>query len=151
MIASAATSGPILIHTITGELLRRLSPEETRPSQVIFSNDGFILCCFGKQKLVNFTINGAKVHEQMLDEEVSTLILNSDGNIAVSAGNNGKIYLHDAWTLKTLHSFPKCDTAIQHLSLTHDQQTIISGMKSGSVVAFKVDFKKWHISKTGKF
>ena len=36
MIASAATSGPILIHTITGELLRRLSPEETRPSQVIF-------------------------------------------------------------------------------------------------------------------
>jgi len=151
MIASAATSGPILIHTITGELLRRLSPEETRPSQVIFSNDGFILCCFGKQKLVNFTINGAKVHEQMLEEEVSTLILNSDGNIAVSAGDNGKIYLHDAWTLKTLHSFPKCDTAIQHLALTHDQQTIISGMKSGSVVAFKVDFKKWHISKTGKF
>ena len=74
---------------------------------IFFSNDGFILCCFGKQKLVNFTINGAKVHEQMLDEEVSTLILNSDGNIAVSAGNNGKIYLHDAWTLKTLHSFPK--------------------------------------------
>lgn len=151
MIASAASTGPILIHTITGELLRRLSPEETRPSQVIFSNDGFILCCFGGKKLVNFTINGAKVHEKVIQHEVSTLILNTEGNIAISAGAHGKIELHDAWTLEPLYSFPKCDTAIQHLALTHDQQTIISGMKSGSVVAFKVDFKKWHLSKSGKF
>ena len=41
--------------------------------------------------------------------------------------------------------------AINFLALTHDQQTLIAAMKSGSVVAFKIDFTKWHPSKRGIF
>lgn len=155
MIASAAKTGPILIHTITGELLRRLVPDPSwdalNATQVTFSNDGFILCCFGTNHLVNYTVNGTKVHDEILEDSVETMILSNDGNYAMVAGKAGKIELRDAWTLKLLHTFPKCDTAIQHLALTHDQHTLISAMKSGSVVAFKIDFTQWHPSKRGVF
>jgi len=155
MIASAALTGPILIHTITGELLRRLVPDPSwdalNATQVIFSNDGFILCCFGERHLVNYTVNGTQVHDMYANDTVDTLILSNDGNYAMSAGREGKIELRDAWSLELLHTFPKCDTSIQHLALTHDQLTLISAMKSGSVVAFVVDFSKWHPCKRGVF
>ena len=30
---------------------------------VIFSNDGFLLTCYGDNHLVNYTVNGSKVHD----------------------------------------------------------------------------------------
>ena len=92
MIASSAKQGPVLIHTITGELLRRLAPpseslrkwfknlfydwsrfstsfdqsesESLKSARhIIFSNDGFLLACYGDRHLVNYTVNGSKVHD----------------------------------------------------------------------------------------
>ena len=31
--------------------------------QIIFSNDGFLLACYGANHLVNYTVNGSKVHD----------------------------------------------------------------------------------------
>jgi len=84
-------------------------------------------------------------------DNVETLILSTDGNYCLNGGTSGRVELRDAWTLELLHSFPKCDTSINYLSLTHDQATLIAAMKSGSVVAFKIDFSKWHPSKRGVF
>ena len=30
---------------------------------IIFSNDGFLLACYGDRHLVNYTVNGSKVHD----------------------------------------------------------------------------------------
>lgn len=153
MIASSAKQGPVLIHTITGELLRRLAPpsESLSARHIIFSNDGFLLACYGDRHLVNYTVNGSKVHDIQAGDGVNTLILSTDGNYCLNGGADGRVELRDAWTLDLLHTFPKCDTAINFLALTHDQQTLIAAMKSGSVVAFKIDFTKWHPSKRGIF
>jgi len=32
-------------------------------SNIIFSNDGFLLACYGSNHLVNYTVNGSKVHD----------------------------------------------------------------------------------------
>jgi WD40 repeat protein len=102
-------------------------------------------------------VNGSKVHDSKVidgDEnkvKVNTLILSTDGNYSLNGGDDGRVELRDAWTLDLLHTFPKCDTSINYLSLTHDQQTLIAAMKSGSVVAFKIDFTRWHPCKRGIF
>ena len=98
--------------------------------------------------------------------KVNTLILSTDGNYSLNGGDDGRVELRDAWTLDLLHTFPKvrfvkfkksnylfqkCDTSINYLSLTHDQQTLVAAMKSGSVVAFKIDFTRWHLCKRGVF
>ena len=74
---------------------------------MLFSNDGFILCCWGGRHLVNYTVNGTQVHQALLEFDAATIILSNDGNYAMHAGIEGKISLRDAWTLELLHSFPK--------------------------------------------
>jgi hypothetical protein len=43
-----------------------------------------------------------------------------------------------------MYSFPLCDASILALDMAHEQRTIIAGMATGSIVAFNVNFSKWH-------
>ena len=89
------------------------------------------------EKLKIFVVTECPINTVQAGDGVNTLILSTDGNYCLNGGSDGRVELRDAWTLDLLHTFPKCDTAINFLAMTHDQQTLIAAMKSGSVVAFK--------------
>ncbi|MEQ2209429.1 hypothetical protein XENOCAPTIV_030004, partial [Xenoophorus captivus] len=67
-----------------------------------------------------------------------------DGQNLVTGGDNGVVEVWQACDFKQLYIYPGCDAGIRAMDLSHDQRTLITGMASGSIVAFNIDFNRWH-------
>lgn len=154
LIASASNStdntGEILLHTITGSLLRKLRIGSDIPlslnaivEHLDFSNEGFVVSCYSDGTFISWSINGKIIsHNRVIDDKINAIAMSNDGQYLAFGGRKGEVKVWDAFNLKPVSKFPQCDTAIRDLSLTHDQKYIITAMQSGSIVAFRIDFKK---------
>ncbi|KAF6084574.1 neurobeachin [Phyllostomus discolor] len=153
LVISGAKEGPCLVHTITGDLLRALEGPENCPSPrlISVSSEGHCIIYYERGRLSNFSINGKLLAQMEINDSTRALLLSSDGQNLVTGGDNGVVEVWQACDFKQLYIYPGCDAGIRAMDLSHDQRTLITGMASGSIVAFNIDFNRWHYEHQNRY
>ncbi|KAE8287405.1 Neurobeachin Lysosomal-trafficking regulator 2 Protein BCL8B [Larimichthys crocea] len=145
--------GPCLVHTITGDLLRALEGPELcqRPRLISVSSEGHCIIYYERGRFCNFSINGKLLAQMEVNDSTRAILLSSDGQNLVTGGDNGVVEVWQACDFKQLYIYPGCDAGIRAMDLSHDQRTLITGMASGSIVAFNIDFNRWHYEHQNRY
>ncbi|XP_051902133.1 neurobeachin a isoform X10 [Hippocampus zosterae] len=153
LVISGAKEGPCLVHTITGDLLRALEgPELCRqPRLISVSSEGHCIIYYDRGRFCNFSINGKLLAQMEVNDSTRAILLSSDGQNLVTGGDNGVVEVWQACDFKQLYIYPGCDAGIRAMDLSHDQRTLITGMASGSIVAFNIDFNRWHYEHQNRY
>uniref|UniRef100_A0A674MUF3 Neurobeachin n=1 Tax=Takifugu rubripes TaxID=31033 RepID=A0A674MUF3_TAKRU len=153
LVISGAKEGPCLVHTITGDLLRALEAPELfqRPRVISVSSEGHCIICYERGRFCNFSINGKLLAQMEVKDSTRAIVLSSDGHNLVTGGDNGVVEVWQACDFKQLYVYPGCDAGIRAMDLSHDQRTLITGMVSGSIVAFNIDFNRWHYEHQNRY
>uniref|UniRef100_A0AAR2KXF5 Neurobeachin n=1 Tax=Pygocentrus nattereri TaxID=42514 RepID=A0AAR2KXF5_PYGNA len=153
LVISGAKEGPCLVHTITGDLLRALEGLDncTLPRLISVSSEGHCIICYERGQFCNFSINGKLLAQMEINDSTRAILLSSDGQTLVSGGDNGVVEVWQACDFKQLYIYPGCDAGIRAMDLSHDQRTLITGMASGSIVAFNIDFNRWHFEHQNRY
>ncbi|RXN02560.1 neurobeachin isoform X1 [Labeo rohita] len=146
IVISGAKEGPCLVHTITGDLLRALEGPDScvLPRLISVSSEGHCIIYYDRGQFCNFSINGKLLAQMEINDSARAILLSSDGQNLVTGGDNGVVEVWQACDFKQLYVYPGCDAGIRAMDLSHDQRTLITGMASGSIVAFNIDFNRWH-------
>uniref|UniRef100_A0A8C5B487 Neurobeachin a n=1 Tax=Gadus morhua TaxID=8049 RepID=A0A8C5B487_GADMO len=153
LVISGAKEGPCLVHTITGDLLRALEGPDLcqRPRLISVSSEGHCIICYERGRFCNFSINGKLLAQMEVNDSSRAILLSSDGQNLVTGGDNGVVQVWQACDFKQLYIYPGCDAGIRAMDLSHDQRTLITGMASGSIVAFNIDFNRWHYEHQNRY
>ncbi|KAG9264625.1 neurobeachin isoform X6 [Astyanax mexicanus] len=153
LVISGAKEGPCLVHTITGDLLRALEGPDNccLPRLISVSSEGHCIICYERGQFCNFSINGKLLAQMEINDSTRALLLSSDGQTLVTGGDNGVVEVWQACDFKQLYVYPGCDAGIRAMDLSHDQRTLITGMASGSIVAFNIDFNRWHYEHQNRY
>ncbi|XP_038150368.1 neurobeachin [Cyprinodon tularosa] len=153
LVISGAKEGPCLVHTITGDLLRALEgPENYQcPRLISVSSEGHCIICYERGHFCNFSINGKLLAQMEVNDTIRAILLSSDGHNLVTGGDNGVVKVWQACDFRQLYIYPGCDAGIRAMDLSHDQRTLITGMASGSIVAFNIDFNRWHYEHQNRY
>ncbi|XP_077954702.1 neurobeachin [Gasterosteus aculeatus] len=146
LVISGAKEGPCLVHTITGDLLRALEGPDyyQYPRLISVSSEGHCIIYYERGHFCNFSINGKLLAQMEVNDSTRAILLSSDGHNLATGGDNGVVEVWQACDFKPLYVYPGCDAGIRAMDLSHDQRTLITGMASGSIVAFNIDFNRWH-------
>ncbi|CAF0718488.1 unnamed protein product [Brachionus calyciflorus] len=145
LVISASQNGPILVHTVYGELLRQFENDSDvldDPTQLYMLPDAENVCAIYKNNHVAFfTINGNKlVDTQIQDDIIYSLTMSQDGQYLVLGGEKGLVYIYRSHDLSVAYTFPQCDASIKSLVITQDQKYIIAGLSTGCLIVFNVNF-----------
>ncbi|KAM6933600.1 neurobeachin isoform 2-T2 [Xenentodon cancila] len=153
LVISGAKEGPCLVHTITGDLLRALEgPEHYQsPRLITVSSEGHCIIYYERGHFCNFSINGKLLAQMEVNDSTRAILLSSDGHNLVTGGDNGVVEVWQACDFKKLYIYPGCDAGVRAMDLSHDQRTLITGMASGSIVAFNIDFNRWHYEHQNRY
>ncbi|KAM3616421.1 uncharacterized protein V6R79_017627 [Siganus canaliculatus] len=153
LVISGAKEGPCLVHTITGDLLRALEgPDHYQcPRLITVSSEGHCIIYYEKGRFCNFSINGKLLAQMEVNDSTRAILLSSDGHNLVTGGDNGVVEVWQACDFKQLYVYPGCDAGVRAMDLSHDQRTLITGMVSGSIVAFNIDFNRWHYEHQNRY
>nr|XP_046245573.1 neurobeachin isoform X1 [Scatophagus argus] len=153
LVISGAKEGPCLVHTITGDLLRALEGPDhyQRPRLMSVSSEGHCIIYYERGRFCNFSINGKLLAQMEVNDSTRTILLSSDGHNLVTGGDNGVVEVWQACDFRQLYIYPGCDAGIRAMDLSHDQRTLITGMVSGSIVAFNIDFNRWHYEHQNRY
>uniref|UniRef100_A0A3Q2NNT0 Neurobeachin n=1 Tax=Fundulus heteroclitus TaxID=8078 RepID=A0A3Q2NNT0_FUNHE len=153
LVISGAKEGPCLVHTITGDLLRALEGPELcmQPRLISVSSEGHCIIYYERGRFCNFSINGKLLAQMEVNDSSRAILLSSDGQNLVTGGDNGVVEVWQACDFKQLYIYPGCDAGIRAMDLSHDQRTLITGMASGSIVAFNIDFNRWHYEHQNRY
>uniref|UniRef100_A0A803TIV0 Neurobeachin n=1 Tax=Anolis carolinensis TaxID=28377 RepID=A0A803TIV0_ANOCA len=153
LVISGAKEGPCLVHTITGDLLRALEGTENclYPRLISVSSEGHCIIYYDRGRFSNFSINGKLLAQMEINDSTRAILLSSDGQNLVTGGDNGVVEVWQACDFKQLYIYPGCDAGIRAMDLSHDQRTLITGMASGSIVAFNIDFNRWHYEHQNRY
>ncbi|KAM9733236.1 neurobeachin isoform 4-T4 [Menidia menidia] len=153
LVISGAKEGPCLVHTITGDLLQALEgPDNYQfPRLITVSSEGHCIIYYERGCFCNFSINGKLLAQMEVNDSIKAILLSSDGHNLVTGGDNGVVEVWQACDFKRLYIYPGCDAGIRAMDLSHDQRTLITGMASGSIVAFNIDFNRWHFEHQNRY
>ncbi|XP_034024289.1 neurobeachin [Thalassophryne amazonica] len=153
LVISGAKEGPCLVHTITGDLLRALEGPDhyQNPRLISVSSEGHCIIYYDRGCFCNFSINGKLLAQMEINDSTRAMLLSSDGHNLVTGGDNGVVEVWQACDFKQLYIYPGCDAGIRAMDLSHDQRTLITGMASGSIVAFNIDFNRWHFEHRNRY
>ncbi|XP_075418866.1 neurobeachin isoform X2 [Tenrec ecaudatus] len=153
LVISGAKEGPCLVHTITGDLLRALDGPASClfPRLISVSSEGHCIIYYERGRFSNFSINGKLLAQMEINDSTRAILLSSDGQNLVTGGDNGVVEVWQACDFKQLYIYPGCDAGIRAMDLSHDQRTLITGMASGSIVAFNIDFNRWHYEHQNRY
>ncbi|KAA8594124.1 hypothetical protein FQN60_004958, partial [Etheostoma spectabile] len=144
------------------------------PRLISVSSEGHCIINYERGCFCNFSINGKLLAQMEVNDSTRAILLSSDGHNLVTGGDNGVVEVWQACDFKQLYVYPGCDAGIRAMDLSHDQRsringcrdsdsvrseaisltsscdpgsqerTLITGMASGSIVAFNIDFNRWH-------
>nr|XP_014346382.1 PREDICTED: neurobeachin isoform X10 [Latimeria chalumnae] len=153
LVISGAKEGPCLVHTITGDLLRALEGPVNcvYPRLISVSSEGHCIIYYERGRFCNFSINGKLLAKMEVNDSTKAILLSSDGQNLVTGGEGGVVQVWQACDFKQLYIYPGCDAGIRAMDLSHDQRTLITGMASGSIVAFNIDFNRWHYEHQNRY
>ncbi|XP_022098981.1 neurobeachin-like isoform X3 [Acanthaster planci] len=154
LVISGSLGGACLIHTVAGDLLRSLDPPNPSMSprlMSIASEEGVILVNFDKGHVCSYTINGKFLKSTEVTGTVNAIRFKHEGDYFLTGGDNRQVQVWRTFDHNLMYSFPLCDASILAIDMAHEQRlknhqdrTIIAGMATGSIVAFNVNFSKWH-------
>lgn len=146
LVVSGSTSGPVLVHTTFGDLLRSLVPPDgfDNPQCAVMSREGIIVVNYDKGKIAAFTINAKNLCVNSHADNIQCMLLSRDGEYLITGGDKGIVEVWRAFNLALLYAYPCCDSSVRSLALTHDQKFLLAGLSTGTVVVFHIDFNRWH-------
>ncbi|XP_032873568.1 lipopolysaccharide-responsive and beige-like anchor protein [Amblyraja radiata] len=146
LVISGSKEGPCLIHTMNGDLLKALeSPENClHPRLIQLSSEGHCVIYFEKGQFCVFSANGKLLSKMETEDSAKAMLLSRDGQYLITGGDSGIVAVWQVWDFKQLMTYPGCDAGIRSMAMSHDQRVIITGMASGSIVLFYIDFNRWH-------
>ncbi|XP_071847278.1 neurobeachin-like isoform X4 [Apostichopus japonicus] len=147
LVVSGSKGGACLIHTVSGDLLRSLDPPAPCKSPRlagIAAEQNIIVLVFDKGNICTFSLNGKFRNLSENDYSVNAIKLKPEGDYFLAAGENRSVQVWRSHDHTLMHTLPVCDAAVLALDLAHDKRTILAGMATGSIVAFHVNFMKWH-------
>lgn len=146
LVISASENGPILVHTVYGDLLRQFEPANHAledPTQLYMLQDAENVCViYQSNRVAFFTINGKYLNDAKIndDDSILAVTMSQDGQFLVVGGERGTVYIYRAFDLALVYTFPACDASIRSLAITHDQKYIIVGLSTGCLIVFNVNF-----------
>ncbi|CAG0920825.1 unnamed protein product, partial [Notodromas monacha] len=146
LVLSGSAGGPVLIHTINGDLLRALvKPDSfTSPDLITLSKEGVVVVKYDAGNLAAYTLNGTLLRWHSQPDHVHSVVLSRDGEYLLTGGEAGVAQVWRTFTLAPLYAYPTCDSPIRSLALSHDQRFLLTGLNAGSIVLFNIDFNRWH-------
>uniref|UniRef100_A0A1Y1K827 BEACH-type PH domain-containing protein n=1 Tax=Photinus pyralis TaxID=7054 RepID=A0A1Y1K827_PHOPY len=146
LVVSGSYSGPVLVHTTFGDLLRSLDPPTNfiSPENIAMSREGVIVVNYEKGHIAAFTINGKRLRHESHNDNLQCLLLSRDGEYLMTGGDKGIVEVWRTFNLALLYAFPACDSSVRSLALSHDQKFLLAGLALGSIVVFHIDFNRWH-------
>ncbi|XP_072418071.1 lipopolysaccharide-responsive and beige-like anchor protein isoform X1 [Chiloscyllium punctatum] len=146
LVISGSKEGPCLIHTMNGDLLKALENPENylHPRLIQLSTEGHCIIYYEKGQFCVFSVNGKLLSKMETEDSVKAMLLSRDGQYLIAGGDSGIVAVWQVWDLKQLMTYPGCDAGIRAMAMSHDQRVIITGMASGSIVLFYIDFNRWH-------
>ena len=127
LVISASQNGPILVHTVYGDLLRQFEPDSIdleEPTHLYMLQDAENICVIYKTNHVAFfTINGKQLsHVRIEEDSILAITMSQDGQYLIMGGEKGTAYIYRAFDLELVYTFPSCDASIRSLAITHDQK-----------------------------
>ena len=127
LVISASQHGPVLVHTVYGELLKQFEPSVEalcEPTQLYMLPDAESVCVVYKtNELAFFTTNGTQLnHVRLEDEHILAVTMSQDGTYVVVGGEKGQVHIYRAYDLSLVYSYPACDASIRSLAITSDQR-----------------------------
>lgn len=145
LVISASQQGPVLVHTVYGDLLRQFEVNNIEledPTQLYMSQDAESVCVLYKMNHVAFfTINGKHLNDVKIeDDAILAVTMSTDGQFLVMGGESGTVYIYRVFDLELVYTFPSCDASIRSLAITHDQKYIVVGLSTGCLIVFNVNF-----------
>ncbi|KAL1438238.1 hypothetical protein MTO96_048319 [Rhipicephalus appendiculatus] len=146
LVVSGSKSGPVLVHTTSGDLLRSLEAPDRfgTPELCALSREGMVVVCYGLGNLCNFTINGRRLRSESHHDNIQCLTLSRDGEYMVTGSESGVVEVWRSFNLALLYAFPACEGGVRSLALSHDQKFLLAGLTNGSISVFYIDFNRWH-------
>ena len=153
LVFSGSKDGTVLIHTTLGDLLHSLDPPRPglTPLHLAVSRDGRLFVAYEKSIVVAFSINGRPLTAIDISDSIKALVTTRDGRFLFMGTDSGIVHIWQAETLTLLYTFPRCDSGVRSLAISHDQRFILSGMSNGSLVVFNLDLNKWNMEMGGRF
>ena len=127
LVISASQNGPVLVHTVYGDLLRQFEPNNElleSPTQLHMLQDAENVCVIYKSNhIAFFTINGKQLNDVRFENDsIYAMTMNQDSQFLVIGGENGTVYIYRAFDLTLAYTFPTCDASVRSLAITHDQK-----------------------------
>ncbi|VDP99428.1 unnamed protein product [Trichobilharzia regenti] len=100
---------------------------------VLSGSVSYLLGQFDHSWLSVYTLNGKLLHSNDLGilsnntnssivYHINAMLFSDCGRYILVAGNDGVIWILRSYNLLPVHAFPKCDTSVESLSLSHDQR-----------------------------
>jgi hypothetical protein len=131
LVISASQHGPILVHTVYGDLLRQFEPDVDvlleDPSHLFMLQDAENICVIYKTNhIAFFTINGKQLNDlRVEDDSIYAITMSQDGQYLIVGGEKGTVYIYRTYDLSLVYTYPSCDAVIRSLAITHDQKYIL--------------------------
>jgi len=101
---SGSIRGHIVIHTLrTGEFVRSFSPSlncDVHVTKIVLEEHGRIVIQMGDRRLYTYTINGTCLCSVDAEEQIHDMKIT--GEVVVTGGENGHVYIRNLATLKIL-------------------------------------------------
>uniref|UniRef100_A0A4W3I384 Neurobeachin n=1 Tax=Callorhinchus milii TaxID=7868 RepID=A0A4W3I384_CALMI len=146
LVISGSKEGPCLIHTMNGDLLKALERTQDclHPRLIQLSTEGHCVIYYEKGQFCVFSVNGKLLVKMETEDSTKAMLLSRDGQYLITGGDSGIVAVWQVWDFKQLMTYPGCDAGIRSMAMSHDQRVVITGMASGSIVLFYIDFNRWH-------
>uniref|UniRef100_A0A1I7VUH3 Putative neurobeachin homolog n=1 Tax=Loa loa TaxID=7209 RepID=A0A1I7VUH3_LOALO len=150
IVISASQDGTVLIHTTTGDLLRRLESENSHcfPDKevnlLLVSRECILLVLHGHDNLVTYTTSGRELSCLRVPEKILCGTLSRDGEYVVVGTMDGRVAVLRLFPMQLLYTFQQTDSAVRSIALSSNQRFVLAGLDSGAIIVFNIDFNKWH-------
>ncbi len=101
--------GVVLLHTTSGDLLRRLEPNAAAVgcsvSSVLMSRDCILLVIYGGRFLATFSVTARPLHNQTSDQLLNCATLSRDGEFILVGSERGRVSVLHLFPLQLLYNF----------------------------------------------
>uniref|UniRef100_A0AC35TXP6 Neurobeachin n=1 Tax=Rhabditophanes sp. KR3021 TaxID=114890 RepID=A0AC35TXP6_9BILA len=155
LIVSGSKDGAVLMHTLNGELLRRIQSKDLPGlyknqnlppvSNILMNRDCFIVVIYNQEDVATFTSTGMPLNEPLHRsvEKICSSCMSRDGDYIVIGSEQGRVSILRLFPLQMLYTYQQTDSVIRSLAISTNQSFILAGLDSGAIVVFNVDFNKW--------
>ncbi|PAV82534.1 hypothetical protein WR25_15898 isoform B [Diploscapter pachys] len=103
-VISGCEDGTILLHTTSGDLLRRL--EGTGPvTNLLMSRECLLTAIYGHRHIVTYTTTARQLGEVKSEDKLECAALTRDGEYLVTGSDNGRIAIWRPFPLQKLYTY----------------------------------------------